>query len=309
MSHGILIRNEDDAIVLDDQNSVVIVHEQGSTNSQTLSSQPGLVDYGGKWWGGVVQNGGTQRRNWSSRIHLTNEYENPPIVAVRCGYNVKLPIVEVFSATGSGAPTNSGYYNAIRFRHENPTTIQYIVCADAASAPSSAKDLNSETYGIQIKDDSSPQQDIFDSRWATIVAATGVYDYPTISSSSGMFTFTTNIVNGQHVWAPTVATNNVSPQTIVNTPGAFIAPTLSGFIGFENIDFDLSDYNTNPENLVGGGYFGPTVVQTNGTTIAHTAVRRFVGSIDDIGTIGDIYTGSYASLKGSYLVLRYLNFT
>ncbi len=310
MSHGILIRNEDDDIVLDDQNSVVIVHEQGSTTSQTVSSDPGLADYGGKWYGGSTpENAGTQRRNWSTRIHLTNEYENPPIVAVRCGYNVKLPIIEVFSATGSGAPTNSGYYNAIRFRHENATTVQYIVCADAASAPSSAKGLNSETYGIQIKDDSSPQQDIFDSRWATIVAATGLYDYPTISSSSGMFTFTTNIVNGDHIMAPTVATNNISSQTIVNTPGAFIAPTLSGFIGFENIDWDPTDYNTNPENLVGGGYFGPTVVQTNGTTIAHTALRRLVGSIDDIGTVGDIYTGSYASLKGSYLVLRYLNFT
>lgn len=302
MSYGILIRNTNNEIVLDEENSAVIVHEQGSLGGAILSSISSTYqDFQGKWYGGVVVRGGTTRRNWSSNYVLSKEYENPPIVAMRCGYNVKLPTCEVYSHN----PTNSGYYNKIRFRHENPTSVQFIVCADAASAPSSAKTVGSETYGISIKDGSNPQQDIFDSRWASLVAATGVYDYPTMSASSGLFTFTSASVG----IPPTIAQNTASTQTIVDTPAAFIAPTFSGFIEFEEVDFDISggeDANP-PENLNGGGDYRPAIMQTNATTIAHTTIRHHVGTT--VGSLGTIDRGSYASLKGSYLVLRYLNYT
>ena len=302
MSYGILIRNTNNEIVLDEENSAVIVHEQGSLGGAVLSSITSTYqDFQGKWYGGVPVRGGTTRRNWSTNYVLSKEYENPPIVAMRCGYNVKLPTCEVYSHN----PTNSGYYNKIRFRHESPTSVQFIVCADAASAPNSAKTVGSETYGISIKDGSSPQQDIFDSRWASLVAATGVYDYPTMSSSSGLFTFT----SGSIAVPPTIAQNTASTQTIVDTPAAFIAPTFSGFIEFEEVNFDISageDPNP-PQNLNGGGDYRPAIMQTNATTIAHTTIRHHVGTT--VGTLGTIDRGSYASLKGSYLVLRYLNYT
>ena len=308
MTYGLLIRNEDNDIVLDDKNSAVIVHEQGSLSSQTLGSITSTYnDMGGKWFGGSTVPGGTQRRNWSSNYPLTQEYQHPPIVAMRCGYNVKLPQCEVYSYN----PTTTGYYNHVRFRHENPTSTQFIVCADAASAPASAKSLGGETFGIQIKDDSSPQQDIFDSRWASIVAATGVHDYPAVTSSSGLFTFNSSqfLLN-----PPSVTQNTVSSQTIVSTPGAFIAPTFSGFVKFYNINFDISggENQNPPNNWCGGGYFVPGIKQTNATTIANTSMRYSVNSVDGAGTLGAIVTsngGSYASLKGSYIVLRYMGYT
>ena len=301
MSYGILIRNTNNDIVLDTENSAVIVHEQGSLGGAILSSITSVSqDFQGKWYGGVVVRGGTTRRNWSSNYFLTKEYQNPPIIAMRCGYNVKLPTCEVYSHN----PTTSGYYNRVRFRHENVTSVQFIVCADAASAPSSAKGVGSDTYGISIKDNSNPQQDIFDSRWTSLVAATGVYNYPTMSGSSGLFTFTTGTI----LTGPTIAQNIASTQTIVDTPAAFIAPTFSGFIEFDEVDYDISggEEQDPPEHLKGGGDYRPAIMQTNATTIAHTTVRHHVGTA---GTFQNIAGGSYASLKGSYIVLRYLNYT
>ncbi len=303
MSYGILIRNTSNEIVLDNENSVVIVHEQGSLGGAILSSITSTYqDFQGKWYGGVVVRGGTTRRNWTTNYILSQEYENPPIVAMRCGYNVKLPTCEVYSHN----PTNAGYYNKIRFRHENPTSVQFIVCSDAASAPTSAKSVGSETYGIQLKDGSSPQNTIFDSRWASLVAATGVYDYPTMSASSGLFTFTTS---GGLLLPPTIAQNTASTQTIADTPAAFIAPTFSGFIEFEEVNHDITggEVANPPINLNGGGDYRPAIMQTNATTVAHTTIRHHVGTTT--GSLGTIDSGSYASLKGSYIVLRYLNYT
>lgn len=282
-NYGIEIRRDNGDIVLDNDNSVVIVAEEHSFTASytTRSNNIGITTYTTTNWSRF---GDDAYSYYFLNIALDEEYADPPIIAMRAGYNVALPTAKVYSYN----PTNTGYYNRVLMYAPSPRSFELIVCAAAADAPSSALSLNNQDYGISLKNSSG--EAIFDSRWSSIIAVT---DVPTFTSPS--FTVSGNMY-------PSAST---SDQTIPSTPGAFLAPMMSGFISyyyeaitFENITF-----------LNGGGYYEPTIYQSNATTVKETAFRIRPGqSAPSSSYKNTVYNGSASSMTGGYLVIRYLNF-
>lgn len=282
---GIDIRTDNGDIVLDDENSVVIVAEEHSFDSSytVRSNTTNITSYTTTNWSRF---GDDAFSYYFLNIALDEEYEDPPIIAMRAGYNVALPTVKVYSYN----PSNTGHYNRVLMYAPAPRAFSLIVCAAASDAPSSALSVGSEVYGINITNSSG--EAIFDSRWASLIAVTNV---PTFTSPS--FTvaqFPTS----------SVPEASISSQTISSTPGAFLAPMMSGFI-------DYYTHNYTAEGItipLGGGYYEPTIYQSNATTVKETAFRIKPGQSGTNVQRNTVYNGSTSSMSGSYLVIRYLNF-
>lgn len=285
-NYGIDIRTDDGDIVLDNENSVVIVAEEHSigTGYTVRSNTTNITSYTTTNWSRF---GDDIFSYYFLNLALDEEYEDPPIIAMRAGYNVSLPTVKVYSYN----PTNSGYYNRVLMYAPSPRAFSLIVCAAASDAPSSALSVGSQEYGINITNSSGDA--IFDSRWASLIAVT---DVPTFTSPS----FT---VPSTGIASPSAS---ISSQTIPSTPGAFLAPMMSGFITYYYYE---ESFGEGFSFLSGGGHFEPTIYQTNATTVAETAVKIRPGQSGPTQTYKNtVYNGSASSMAGSYLVIRYLNF-
>lgn len=282
---GIDIRTDDGDIVLDDENSVVIVAEEHSFDSSytVRSNVINITTYTTTNWSRF---GDDAYSYYFLNIALDEEYEDPPIIAMRAGYNVALPTVKVYSYNA----TTTGYYNRVLMYAPAPRAFSLIVCAAASDAPSSALSVGSEEYGVNITNSNGDA--IFDSRWASLIAVTDVPEFTapsfTVPSSPSI--------------SPPYA--SISSQTIPSTPGAFLAPMMSGFINYYT-HFNSFEGITFAE---GGGYFEPTIYQSNATTVQETAVRLKPGGGGTAVQRNTVKSGSASSMTGSYLVIRYLNF-
>ena len=282
---GIDIRTDDGDIVLDDENSVVIVAEEHSFNSSytVRSNTTNITSYTTTNWSRF---GDDAYSYYFLNIALDEEYEDPPIIAMRAGYNVALPTVKVYSYN----PSTTGYYNRVLMYAPAPRAFSLIVCAAASDAPSSALSVGTEEYGVNITNSNGDA--IFDSRWASLIAVTDVPE----------FTSPTFTVPSSPLTLPPYA--SISSQTIASTPGAFLAPMMSGFIDYYT-HFSTFEGLTFAE---GGGYFEPTIYQSNATTVQETAVRLKPGTGGTAVQRNTVESGSASSMTGSYLVIRYLNF-
>lgn len=282
---GIDIRTDDGDIVLDDENSVVIVAEEHSIGSgyTVRSNTTSITSYTTTNWSRF---GDDIFSYYFLNLALDEEYDDPPIIAMRAGYNVALPTVKVYKST------NSSKYNRVLMYAPSPRAFSLIVCAAASDAPSSALSIpENQDYGINITN--SNGENIFDSRWASLIAVT---DVPTFTTPS----FT---VPSTGTASPSASISN---QTIPSTPGAFLAPMMSGFITYYYYEHSFGEGFS---FLSGGGHFEPTIYQTNATTVAETAVKIRPGQSGPTQTYKNtVYNGSASSMAGSYLVIRYLNF-
>lgn len=283
---GIEIRTDGGDIVLDDENSVVIVAEEHSFGSgyTVRSNTTNITSYTTTNWSSF---GNDNFSYYFLNIALDEEYADPPIIAMRAGYNVELPTIHVYSYN----PTTSGHYNRVLMYAPSPRAFSLIVCAAASDAPSSALSVGSEEYGINITNSSGDS--IFDSRWASIIAVTDVPSFTTP-------TFTVPSNTSQNPYA------SISSQTVPSTPGAFLAPMMSGFVNYYTQNYtDFDGFNF----PLAGGVFEPTIYQSNATTVKETAFRLRPGQLTtNASNVNTIYTGSVSSMTGSYLVIRYLNF-
>lgn len=290
MAYGLEIRNANGDLVIDSTNEVVLVSEKNTISGQRTSAPSSVyADYGHKWYS-IDGN-----RSYRCCVHLTNNYDNPPIVAIRGesgGYNILLPTVRVFSSDGT-------YVDRLFFRTDFPRSIDYIVCAGASECPSSSRAVGSDTYGLTLKN--SSDDTIFDSRWAAIVSCTSLETFPSgvdvdisIGSPPGPFT--------------TIISKTNQSVTIPSTPAAFFAvSSLRGQKAF--YEDTTSGAGGEPVEEYGGGVFGPSLIQTGDTTITATCIKTspgINGQGNQYATAGTQYTDD--AFTGNFQVLRYLDF-
>ena len=285
-NYGIEVRTDNGDLVLDDENSVVVVAEEHSFNASytVRSNTTNITTYTTTNWSRF---GSDALSYYFLNIALDEEYEEPPIIAMRAGYNVPLPTAKVYSYN----PTNTGYYNRVLMYAPSPRSFELIVCAAAVDAPSSALSVGSLDYGITITN--SNDDSIFDSRWESLIAVTDVPTYTTPSFS----------VSTQYAISPVPGT---SSQTIPSTPGAFLAPMMSGFVNYYYSSYN--DFDSGNLIVEGGGYYEPTIYQSNATTVKETAIKIRPGQSGTSTQRNTVYSGGVSNLTGSYLVIRYLNF-
>lgn len=287
MSYGIEIRNANNDIVIDEENEVVLVAEK-NTISGTRSSVTSLYqDYNYQWWYSPTGD------NYLCCVYLDYSYATPPIVAIRGvsgNYNVLLPQVRMFQSTANA----NDPIDRLFFRSDYPRSIDYIVCTGASECPATSRATGTETYGIQVLNSSASV--IFDSRWPSIVSCTSLNSFP-----SGVDID----IDINPELPPQFSTTEVKTDvgvTIPSTPAAFFAMTgLKGSKVFQSDE--TSGAGGEPIVRYGGGYFAPTLKQTNDTTVSATTIRVMDGPD---GTAGSLE--SYTAFSGNFQVLRYLDF-
>ena len=290
MAYGLEIRNADGDLVIDNDNEVVLVAEKNTISGKRTSAPANVyADYGHQWYS---YDG---NKSYRCCVHLTNNYANPPIVAIRGesgGYNILLPTVRSFSSDGT-------YVDRLFFRTDFVRSIDYIVCAGASECPSTSRSVGSDTYGLTLKNSSDSV--IFDSRWAAIVSCTSLEIFPSgvdVSINAGTGPFNTTI------------TKTTQSVTIPSTPAAFFAITgLTGQKAF--YEDNTSGQGGEPIEEYGGGVFSPTLIQTGDTSVTATCIRTHSGvnlynSPVPYVSAGDNYVNQ--NYTGNFQVLRYLDF-
>lgn len=293
MAYGLEINTSDGYQIMDEENHIMVVAEQGTiqgTRTAPYGAGDDLDDDSGDEWIRIREDidpgAGIQyvTTNYYCTIELATTYSEKPLVAIRGlnGSAIILPHAYPYRH-------NSSSYNRIRFNMYNPTSVDWILLAPStATTPT----VSGGDYGMQILNSSSVVT--FDSRWEELFVLKQVGDFPTFSSSH----------NYRTSGAPTSAGVTIG----TGEQGDFYCVTNAN--GSQDVESWKEDLGEGLYAYRYGGLYMPSISTTaDGSSVTPTMVKRWLDTSNSTtteGNSGDVTTNN--ATGGKWMAIRYTNF-